>query len=270
MRKTSWNQYLSLENPWSKRLLGLEEWSITRDILQVEREYDRDKYGKLLSYNLTNVEEHIIKQMKGEEIDVNDKFVFSLNEELFETNVNMASRIYQSIISQVTKSYNPQRICELGCGYGQNFSFLSNFCSEIYGGEYSENAVKIANKLGLEVNKFNYYNLDDYKIIRKGSIVLTCHSVEQLPSAETMIQGLLENRDNIDMVIHFEPTFLSSRNSLVGLLRNKYIEINNYNMDLASILCEQHRDYVELREFRPDVIGLNPLNSTNIIVWNFK
>jgi hypothetical protein len=85
-----------------------------------------------------------------------------------------------------------------------------------------------------------------------------------------MIQGLLENRDNIDMVIHSEPTFLSSRNSLVGLLRNKYIEINNYNMDLASILCEQHRDYVELREFRPDVIGLNPLNSTNIIVWNFK
>lgn len=270
MKRISWNQYLSLENPWSKRLLGLEKWSMTRDISQIEREYNQDKYGRLLSYNLTNVEEYIEKQMEGEKITQKNKYIFSLEEELFETDINMASTIYQSIIGKITQSYNPHRICELGCGYGQNFSYLTKFCAEVYGGEYSKNAVKIGTQLGLEINEFNYYNLDDYKIIKKGSLVLTCHSVEQLPSAETMIQGLLENRHNIDMVVHFEPTFLSDRSSLVGLLRNRYVELNNYNMDLVSLLFEQWRNDIEVIEFRPDVVGLNPLNSTNIIVWKFR
>ena len=41
-------------------------------------------------------------------------------------------------------------------------------------------------------------------------------------------------------------------------------------MDLVSILCEQRRDDIEVIEFRPDVVGLNPLNSTNIIAWKFR
>ncbi|MGL5059956.1 MAG: hypothetical protein ACRC62_08225 [Microcoleus sp.] len=270
MKSINWNQYLSSNNPWSKRLLGLEQWSINRDVSQIEREYNQDKYGKLLSYNLTNLEEYVKKQIEGDENTPQDNFVFSVGDKLFEADVNLASTIYQSIISQIIQSYNPHRICELGCGYGQNFSILQKKGLEVYGGEYSRNAVKIGTQLGLAIKEFNYYNLDDYKIIKKGSLVLTCHSVEQLPSAEIMIQGLLENKHNIDVVVHFEPTFLSARNSFVGLLRNRYIELNNYNMDLVSLLFERYREDVDVIEFRPDVIGLNPLNSTNIIVWKFR
>jgi SAM-dependent methyltransferase len=270
MKTTNWNQYLSSDNPWSKRLLGLEKWSITRDVSQIEREYNQDKYGKLLSYDLTHLGEYIKKQIEGDENTPKNKFIFSIEDELFEADVNIASTIYQSIISQIVQSYNPHRICELGCGYGQNFSYLKKICAEVYGGEYSRNAVKIGTQLGLEINEFNYYNLEDYKIIKKGSLVLTCHSVEQLPSAEIMIQGFLENRHNIDVVVHFEPTFLPARSSFVGLLRNRYIELNNYNMDLVSLLFERHRNDIDVIEFRPDVIGLNPLNSTNMIVWKFK
>jgi hypothetical protein len=139
----------------------------------------------------------------------------------------------------------------------------------VYGGEYSRNAVAIANRLNLEVDRFNYYEPNDYKLIKEGSTVLTVHSVEQLPSAKTFIENLYRNREKIELVVNLEPSFLSERVSLIGILRNRYIELNDYNRDLISLLSNGEYE-VEILEYHPDYIGLNPLNSTNIVVWRFK
>lgn len=60
----------------------------------------------------------------------------------------------------------------------------------------------------------------------------------------------------------------TQRTNLLGLLRNKYIEMNDYNRNLWTIL--ESRNDIEIIEFDQDVIGINPLNSSNLIVWKFK
>ncbi|MHC5737315.1 hypothetical protein [Nostoc sp.] len=268
MKKASWNEYLSLSNPWARRIIGLEAFSKKRDLEQIEREYNQDKYASLLKFKFTDIELYKKKELELAGLNEKNNIFISLGEELFETHHELAFSIYYSSIYNIIKKYNPARIFELGCGYGYNFSYLKNICPEIYGGEYSTNAVMLGNSIGFDIKIFNYYNLDDYLLIKNGSLILTSHSVEQIPSAKYFIEGLSANKDNIDLVVNFEPTFLIDRTSFVGMMRNRYIEINDYNNDLITLLRD--RDDIEIIEYHSDYVGINPLNSTNIVVWRFK
>ncbi|MBD2680427.1 MULTISPECIES: hypothetical protein [Nostoc] len=268
MKQANWNEYLSLQHPWTKRLIGIEQFSKNRNLEQIEREYNQDKYGTLTEFNFTDIELYKRKELELSGLSDNDKIFISLGEQLFETYRGLAFSIYYSTIANIIANYNPERICELGCGYGYNFSYLNKICPEIYGGEYSKNAVILANSIGLNIKEFNFYNLNDYLIIRKKSLVFTCHGVEQLPSAISFISGLYANKENIELVVNFEPTFLTNRTSLIGTLRNRYIEFNDYNRDLITLLMD--RDDIDILEYHPDYIGLNPLHPTNIVVWRFK
>ena len=268
MQKANWNQYLSSSNPWTKRLIGLESFSKQRDLKQIEREYNQDKYGTLREFEFIDIESYKRKERELAGLEEKENIFFSIGEELFEANCSFAFSIYHSLISNVIKKYNPERICELGCGYGYNLSYLKNFCLEVYGGEYSENAVTIAHLLGLDIKKFNYYNFNEYSLIRDRSLILTSHSLEQLPIAQCFIEGMYANRHKIDLIVNFMPICLNERQSLIGILRNRYIEINDYNRDLIALL--KSRNDIEILEFKPDAIGVNPLNPSNILVWKFK
>lgn len=269
MKLSNWNEYLSINNNWTKRFVGLEIFQKIRDLSQIDREYNQDKYGSLLTHNCEGIEDYKKLEMKNSGLDDSSETFISFEEEIFKTNVKLARQIYYSLIYTTLKDYKRDSnfLCELGCGYGYNLSYLSSLKLKMLGGEYCENAVNIAKKVGMDVSQFNYYNQLDYNLIKKESIVLTVHSVEQLPSAEPFIQGLYRQKEKINIIINFEPTYLQERQSFVGMLRNKYIEINDYNRDLITILRE--RNDVDIIKYNPDIIGLNPLNSTNLIVWKF-
>lgn len=268
MKQVDWNQYLSESNCWTKRLIGLETFSKIRNLEQIDREYDRDKYGSLLQFNLTDIEGYKRKEFEQAGLSFDQPITISLNEEIFEVQLGLARTVYQIKVCEVVRRYQSKRICELGCGYGYNLSYLQEIVSEVYGGEYSINAVKLANRLGLDVQRFNYYEAKDYDFIRNGSLIFTSHSIEQLPSAKCFLDNITKYKDDITVVVHFEPTFLATRSSLVGLLRNRYLELNDYNRDLINLL--EKRQDIEILEFTPDAIGMNPLNPACLIVWKFK
>lgn len=268
MKKADWNHYLSDENIWARRLLGLENFSRIRNLDQVEREYNQEKYGNLNSTHCETVEQYVQLQYESAGLHYSQDICMSISEELFKIELGVAKTFAHSVMVNTIKKHHPVRICELGCGYGMNFPLLQSLTPEVYGGEFSGNAVQIAHRLGLDVRPFNYYNLEHYSFIRERSLIFTNHSIEQLPSAQSFIDHLAQVRDNIDVVVQFEPTFLKSRTSLIGLLRNRYIEINDYNRDL--ILLLQQRDDVEILEFHPDHFGINPLNPSCIVVWKFR
>lgn len=69
-------------------------------------------------------------------------------------------------------------------------------------------------------------------------------------------------------MIHFEPTFIAERKYLIGIFRNKYIQLNDYNRNLIELLKQS--DAIEIIESTIDVFGLNPLNSSNVLVWKFR
>lgn len=267
-RKIELNDYFSASNRWSNRILGLESFQKTRDIEQIEREYNQDKYLRLLQSDASNLTDY--RKLELEQAGLyngNGTIVYSLGDDLFEEKVDVSREKYYDLIRTNVGKHNPGIICELGCGYGYNLSlFNSNVVT--YGGEYSENAVKIAHKVGLNVQHFNYYQSSDYDFIKAGSTIFTSHSIEQIPDATIIIENLRARKHLIERVIHIEPTYVKERTSLLGMMRNRYIELNDYNHNLFDVL--KNAADIELIEVSFDVFGFVPLNSSNVFIWRFK
>lgn len=267
-RKIELNDYFSAGNRWSHRILGLESFQKTRDIEQIEREYNQDKYLRLLQSDASNLADY--RKLELEQAGLyngNGTIVYSLGDDLYEEKVDVSREKYYDLIRTNVGKHNPGIICELGCGYGYNLS-LFNSKVVTYGGEYSENAVKIAQKVGLNVQHFNYYQSSDYDFIKAGSTIFTSHSIEQIPDATIIIENLRARKHLIERVIHIEPTYVKERTSLLGMMRNRYIELNDYNRNLFEVL--KNAADIELIEVSFDVFGFVPLNSSNVFIWRFK
>lgn len=266
MKPISINEYLNSNNAWSKRLLGISEFQKKRDVQQVENEYNLDKYARLLEIDLKTIEEYKAKEFEQAGLDPSTgEIIISFGDELFKTSVANMRNIYYSLIKTTLAKYSSKNICELGCGYGYNLSYLG---ANVYGGEYSKNAVALAQKLGLDVVEFNYYKSDDYNFIKPDTTIFTTHSIEQIPDATIIIDSLEKQKDKINYVVHFEPTVIPERSTLLGLMRNKYMELNDYNRNLIEVL--KSRKNIEILKLETDVFGLVPLNTSNLIVWKFK
>ena len=265
MKPVSLNDYLNDKNPWAQRLLGKTDFKKNRDIHQVENEYNLDKYARLLDFNFKTIEEYKVKEFELAGLKQEKDLFISYGDSIFTVPLAEARQLFYNMIREKVAQYPSENICELGCGYGFNLSYLGK---NAYGGEYSENAVITAKKLGMEVSRFNYYHPEDYQFIKPNSTILTTHSIEQIPDAGVIIDALEKQKHKINYVIHFEPTFVEQRHTFLGLLRNRYIELNDYNRNLITVL--KNKPGIEILELELDVFGLTPLNSSNVIVWKFK
>jgi hypothetical protein len=190
---------------------------------------------------------------------------FSLGNEIFETTGATCLTMYFSMIRSRFEKYKSDFYCELGCGYGYN---LSLFNRPGYCGEFTEAGVAVGRKLGLSVDQFDFYNCDSYRIIRPRSVVFSVQALEQIPDASAFLEGLRTQRDRVDTVLHLEPSFIPERRDLLGQLRNRYLEMNDYNRNLVTLL--QRAGDVEILEFDQDYFGSPPLNSLHLIAWRFK
>jgi hypothetical protein len=266
MKPTTINEYLNSDNQWARRLLGLSDFKKKRDVQQIENEYNLDKYARLLDFELSSMEEYKAKEFEQAGLHpVTGKMTISFGDSLFDSSVAEVRNIYYGMIKTMLNKYSSENICELGCGYGYNLTLVDK---KAYGGEYSQNAVKLGKKLGFDIVEFNYYKPEDYSMIRLDTTVFTIHSIEQIPDATVIIDSLEKQKSKINYVIHFEPTVIPERSSLLGLMRNKYMELNDYNRNLIEIL--KNRTDIEILELQADVFGLVPLNTANLIVWRFK
>lgn len=262
----SLSEYLSADNAWTARFLGDDKFSRKRDNDQIEREYNQDKYGKLASIDLESAELYKEREFEFGGVASNDSIVVSFGESLFKMPLRLARNIFYGIVKSTVAQWASPNICELGCGYGYNLTYLPGTTS---GGEFSEHAVTLGRRLGLNVRRFDYYDAADYNsLIPDNCTILTVHSLEQIPDARVVVENLRRQKHSIATVVHIEPSYVPERHSLLGVLRNRYIEFNDYNRNIIDVL-ESSSD-VEILEVRTDVVGLNPLNSAHAIVWRFR
>lgn len=267
MKAISLNEYLSSENPWARRLLGFEPFAKTRDRNFVKEIYDGGVWGERYEKHAEapEVMKEKVLRYKGA-----GERVVSLQESLFLTDSGQFQNYTNSVIEATINEYaENDNICELGCGIGTNLLRLSNRGSSrtYYGGELTQSGVKLATLFGLKVSPFDYYQRADYEMIEQGTSVLTVHSIEQIPDARVIIENLSCVRSKIKRVIHFEPLANPERTSFFGLIRNRYKEMNDYNRNLLEVLSERSDVRILRQDF--DVFGLNPLNPTSILVWEF-
>jgi SAM-dependent methyltransferase len=280
MKKIDLND-LPKYSQWVHRLLGIDSWTIPdRTIEKVETEYDRDKYKKCLEYFLQSGQTKTIEEIKQYEFEVapESEICIACQDELYLTSLSRARSRYYDLLLEVVQAHsrNCKTIVELGCGYGYNLNAIAQKLSSVlWGGEYAENAVKLAEKLASDrfykVVYFNFYDFQTYdffQYLEPPILIFTSHAIEQIPSCTSFLDSLQNYREKIASVIHLEPTFeLYNCKTVLGLMRHRYTELNDYNRDLISQL--QQRSNIQVCQVQENVFGLNPLNPTSIVHWQY-
>jgi hypothetical protein len=269
-------------SPWPARLLGAAPWSVPdRVVEKVDHEYDKNKYARCREfYNATTPlpDPEAVKRFEFEAAP-ESALCISIGDELFEASLQEARQQAAALLVETLRPVlaDCRTVVEYGCGYGYNLWTLSQHFPGLTfrGGDYSANAVELAAGLyrqtpRIRVARFNFYDESTYVMLddAPGPVVaFTCHALEQLPSAVAFIDSLAKHRRNIRDVFHFEPVVQLHEESLLALMRRRYVEANDYNRDLLSAL--QARSFVRIVETRGDVVGLNPFNPTSVIHWQF-
>jgi len=289
MKRVNINDLPDFSN-WAGRLLGVSPFNKPkRDMAKIEAEWELDKYAKLLYYYYqhpdatpTELENYVLEQVSipigtmGGDICISKKgslFLVPYKERRALTYENLSQTLAKSIAEVGV-------VIELGCGFGYNFYALSQLLPEIFpikewiGGEYSQNAVELARRVFRNTNNvavvpFNYYDKEwaIFESLKEPSVVFTRHSIEQLPQSKDVILTLSKYKEKIKKVIHFEPAVeLTDDGTLLGMMRRAYTQINDYNTDLLSAITNAGG---RITKSEADVIGVNPLNPTSLVEWEF-
>lgn len=237
------------------------------------------KYAKLLSWvekqkDVTLAEaERCVISMVG--LSPEKQVCISRRQELFVTTVkDLFAKHFQELRSAVSEAVDGCRsVVELGCGCGLNLWHLKQAFSdlEFAGGDFSGNAVTIARRFGQNALEFNFYDESTYSFIGRCPqpvAIFTCHALEQLPTAEPFVKNLSAYRQCIKAVVHYEPVRDLHGEDLLGMMRARYTEINDYNRDLLAILRSSAEVKIDRVEY--DVLGGNPLNPSSVIQWHFR
>ena len=168
-------------------------------------------------------------------------------------------------------------VVELGAGFGHVlWSLRQRFAGKLYrGGEYTDSAVKLANlpyahHPDISVEHVNFYD-GDYPVLDKAEgpvVVLTSQAIEQIPDCRCIIDTLARHKSKIAAVFHIEPAYdLQTPTTLIGQMRRRYLEINDYNRNLFGVL--KSRADIHVVRLEQDVIGWNPFNCLGMVHWEF-
>jgi hypothetical protein len=277
---------LSLEDlpkysPWPARLLGLSPFSRgRRSVEAMLREYDTDKYNACFEY-LKKHPKATLNEIRLFERGGKDQpdLCVSMDGCLYESSVSAAYKLReQRFLDNMGESLGKcDTIIELGAGYGYNLALLKKEHPHhaFMGGDLSPNASKLGKKLlpeSIAIHPFNFYD-PMYPIFEQTSsnriFVFTYHASEMLPDAEVFLSRLVRYKHRITSVIQLEPVYemANREGSLLDLLRQKYIRINEYNTNLLTAL-ETRPDIRVLRK-QYDVFGINPLFPESLVEWHF-
>lgn len=271
-------------SPWPARLLGLQEApSSKRTLEKIDREYDKDRYARCLEYARQAAPGKLsIEKLREFEQGADSSLICTARgNRLLAIPGRQAIRCYEKVLLNAMRAAirDVSVVVELGCGYGYHLWNLSRHFpgKRFIGGDYSENAVRLAAFLfetnpNIKVSRLDLYS-PRYDVLADlgGSgpmLIYTVHAVEQIASATPFLEALSPHRSRIRSVFNFEAVNEDYDDSLLGLMRRRYAEVNDYNRDLVSRLKE--RKDISIVRFQKDVFGANPLYPISVIQWKFK
>ncbi len=243
------------------------------------REFERDKWGLIYKRIETSR-----RKISLEEIDAwlsgGEQELVSIGDRFEVLSPEQAKGIYLGIIGKEIERFLPAAaIVELGSGYGSILfplarkKTLSNIA--FLGGEYTKAGIAILNYLkstertDITVGHCDFNDRFITKMnIPENSIIFTSYAVHYLPTiSRAFVAAILSWKPKA--IIHFEPCYEHcDTRTLSGLMRRRYIEINDYNRNLLSLLRDcRDRNVIEMVSEIPCCFGQNPLLPASVISW---
>lgn len=262
---------------WPAILLGAKAFPAkTRTKEEVLREYDREKWGAVLEWLRSN-DKHSSEDLLAQQgLPPESEIAFAIGTEFFAGPALHVMRAYEDLLVKALSGHRRDTLVELGCGLGDKVLHLAAHlkAKTVFGGEFTASGVEcgrlLAKRRGIAATfeRFDYNDPSTLAGVPKGALVYTSHSIEQIPRLqESFIAGVIEREPAI--VFHFEPCFEDhEEGSLVGLMRRRYAELNDYNRNLVGLLrAFERQGRVRILRHEKNLFSDTPFNPTSIIAW---
>lgn len=266
---------------WPKILLESNSFIKERNAADIDREFEQEKWGKLLLETEKNNYELSIEDVDNLHMQTDEKILAFQNNCFELVTIPNAQKTYANLIAETLEPYlkNCSAIVDLGCGYGSVILKLAERASfrniDLFASDFSKSGIKIVENLAknrgikIQTGLCNFLDDDILKFdVPSNALFFTSYSTfYQKYYPQDFIKRLLKYKPN--RVINFEPSYEHNNpNTLWGLLSRKYIEHNQYNLDILSYLKKNEKDnIISIEKITPLVHGVNPLLTTSIFDW---
>jgi hypothetical protein len=271
-------------SPWPARLLGLTPWA-TREKTpdEIEREFGKEKWGALLERFKADPDarlEDVDRWAAGDSVATT---LASVDQHIVEMSPDESHEAYIAFIENALVPYLPaSALVELGCGYGSVILGLARKAAfqdmPYFAADVTTTGPELAQMLAARESIHLTTGHADLKSpsitdlqIPKGALIYTAYAAQYVePIDNTFIEGLLALAPSA--VVHVEPVYEHcDPSTLLGLLRQRYIQANGYNRNLSTILHD-HEALGSLEIIHESVPGFgpNPLLAASVIAWKPK
>ena len=264
---------LPLHSPWPARLLGLEPAGREpRTAASVLREYDRDKYAPLLAAATADPSLGLedVKRLETGDGDV----VMSEGGRLLAGPAIEAVRRTAALLAERVAGLAAEApaVIDLGCGYGYQLAHLAPALprAALLGGEYAPAAVALARRLGsaaVEELDLMGGRGGPLERVERDAVVLLSFVLTSVPRVEVALELLAAHRARIARVVCLDADRSLFGPGLLGLLRRRYVEVNDYRCELLERLAA--RDDVVVERVEPNLIGPNALLPASLVAFRF-
>jgi hypothetical protein len=266
---------------WPARLLGLADWQARKKTLtEVTREFDHEKWGNLLNRYRAAGGKAALEVVEAWMLESNAPSLCTIGER-FEllTASNALNRHYQVVAQALHDLLPASSIVDLGAGFGSAIMRLATDSrfqqTPLYAAEFTNSGVELMRQLALAAGinltighcDLTSESLTDM-VVPDGSVLFTCMAACYMSQIDDKFVNAFCNF-RPKAVVHFEPCYEHcDLQKLTGTLRRRYIELNDYNRNLVSLL-HRHAAAGAIRILKeiPAVIGVNPLLPISILVW---
>jgi hypothetical protein len=268
-------------SPWPARLLGGEPWQpLIKNPQEIEREFEVEKYGPLLKRLHGAAGIPALEEADAWLMGSDQPVPCWLGERIELLAPARAMGAYRGMVASILTEFLPAAaLVELGAGYGGVVLDLGRRAPfrgmPLLAGEYTASGRKLigllAQGLGQEIT-IGTCDLDSPGItgltVPPGAIIFTCyaaHYVREL--TDSFVNALCAFRPSV--VVHLEPCLEHcAPDSLLGLMRRRYIEVNDFNRNLVGLLKRSaEAGQIELVAERPCLFGLHPLLTVSLLAW---
>lgn len=265
---------------WPARLLGLEAYLVRyKGEAEVRREYEVDKWGALLR-QVRALEAPTVLDVESAFVDLDAVLPCYEDGSLFLATERIMLDKHLSLYERTLRPYldTANALVELGAGYGSKLLGLGGrhgFADiPLYAGEYTSagrELIELVSRTSLREIKVGHCDFRNMRIeglnVPENALIFTSYATHYVPS---LAAGFLDFLAALKprAVIHFEPCYEHFAGpTLHSLMCRRYVELNDYNRNLASLVEEQRAAGRILSRVRRNVLGSNPFLPLSVIEW---
>lgn len=248
----------------------------SRTTAEVFREYDREKWGKVLA-SLQQTGKFSDADLLAEQgVDPQAEIAFARGDYFFVAPALQVMGEYEELLTDTLSEFKAEAVIELGCGLGDKVLGVASRLGikEVYGGEFTPSGVRCGQilserrKLPAHFQHFDYNDFSTLAGFPEGALIYTSHSIEQIPQLkESFIEGVIGKKPRA--VVHLEPCYADhDASGLIGLMRKRYAEVNDYNRNLSGMIRSfENAGRLRVLRHEKNIFSDTPFNPTSIIVW---